>query len=158
MRTAAFALAALMLCGAAAEARNTYPAERRVYAYDGVIRACDDQGVIGDIVSRFANRESTYWNSRLTITGVTRIRSTGYRPNGRDFIPRRYCSATVTTSDGRRRHLSYVLAEDAGLGGWQGSSGIGRFVWPTSGYGIEWCVSGLDRHFTYAPGCVMTRP
>jgi hypothetical protein len=140
-----------------ADARNGNPAERRIFPYDAQVPRCDDQGVIGRIQQRFNDREATYYRG-LRITGVDRVRQTAFRPNGRDFIPRRHCQARATTSDGRRRHLSYVLAEDAGISGWHGSIGVLRIGWPTGGYGLEWCVAGLDRHFTYAPGCVMTQP
>jgi hypothetical protein len=150
-------LAGLSAGAPLAEARNAYPAERRIFAYDAQLPRCDDAGVLGDIRSRFDTREATYYRG-LKISGVDRIRQVGFRSNGKDFIPRRYCQARVTTSDGRHRFLGYVLAEDAGISGWQGSLGVLRVGWPTGGYGLEWCVGGLDRHFTYAPGCVMTRP
>jgi hypothetical protein len=149
--------AGLMATAAPGEARDGYPAERRVFAYDAQVPRCDDAGVIGRIVQRFNDREATYYNG-LKLAAVDRVRQAGFRSNGRDFIPRRYCQARATTSDGRHRHLGYVLAEDAGISGWQGSIGVLRIGWPTGGYGLEWCVSGLDRHLTYAPGCVMTRP
>jgi hypothetical protein len=153
-----FAVAAgLAALAAPADARNTYPAERRVFAYDAQVPRCDDAGVIGRITQRFNDREATYYQG-LRLSGVDRVRQTGFRSNGRDFIPRRYCQARVLTSDGRRRHLFYVLAEDAGISGWHGSIGVLRIGWPTGGYGLEWCVAGLDRHLAYAPGCVMTQP
>jgi hypothetical protein len=153
----AVVLAATLPLAAPAEARNTYPAERRVFPYDAQLPRCDDAGVLGNIRARFDWREATYYRG-LAITAVDRIRQVGFRSNGKDFIPRRYCQARVTTSDGRHRFLGYVLAEDAGISGWHGSIGALRIGWPTGGYGLEWCVAGLDRHLTYAPGCVMTRP
>ena len=71
---------------------------------------------------------------------MTVLRSAG----AQDTIPRRFCTGTVTTSDGVRRELSYVVAEDTGIIGW--------------GWGVRWCVVGLDRELAYAPACKMARP
>ncbi len=134
-------------------------AEERVFAYDAQLPACDDPGVVGRIQSRFDGREPRYWNSNLQLTGVDRIRETHFRPNGQDLIPRRYCTARALLSDGKYHRLDYNLVEDAGITGWHGSLFFGLVRFPTSAsYNVEWCVSGLDRHNTYAPDCRMARP
>jgi hypothetical protein len=134
-------------------------AEDRVFAYDAQLPACDDPGVIGRIQRRFDNREAAYWNSTLQLTSVEHIKQTHFRPNGQDLIPRRYCTARALTSDGRRHRLDFNLVEDAGITGWHGSLFFGLVRFPTPGsYNVEWCLSGLDRHRTYAPDCRMARP
>ncbi|MGL4242101.1 MAG: hypothetical protein ACRCTI_13410 [Beijerinckiaceae bacterium] len=154
------AAAVLMLCSGAALANSPrIPAEQRYYAFDAQVAACDDPGVVGRIQRRFNGREAEYWNSSLTLVAVERIRQTHFRPNGHDLIPRRYCHARATTSDGRHRSLWYNIVEDAGITGWHGSLFLGLVRFPTPGsFNVEWCVDGLDRHHTYAQNCRMARP
>ena len=40
--------------------------------------------------------------------------------------------------------MIYNIGEDLGIIGY--------------GYGVEWCVVGLDREFAYAPSCRVLRP
>jgi hypothetical protein len=134
-------------------------AEERVFAYDAQLPTCDDPGVIGRIQGRFNGREPTYWNSSLQLSSVDRIRETHFRPNGQDLIPRRYCTGRALLSDGKYHTLTYNLVEDGGITGWHGSFFFGLVRFPTAGsYNVEWCVSGLDRHRSYAPDCRMARP
>jgi hypothetical protein len=127
-----------------AMAREQGPAEKRIVPFYGNLPACEDAGVLGTLSSRFASRESGYWNSPLTIVNVEYPRQTAYRTNGIDVVPRRYCTATVTTSDLKRRKVDYAIIEGDGFIG---------FSW-----GLEYCVGGLDRSYAYAPYCKMARP
>jgi hypothetical protein len=134
-------------------------AEDRRFAYDAQLPACDAGHVLGRIQSRFDGREGWYWNSTLTLSNIDRIQETHFRPNGPDLIPRRYCTARATLSDGSQRALQYNLVEDSGITGWHGSLFLGLVRFPTPpSYGLEWCITGLDRSWTYAPDCRMTRP
>ncbi|MDQ0473706.1 hypothetical protein [Labrys wisconsinensis] len=112
--------------------------------YDGDLPACHDPGVADKIVSRFATKESEYWHSSLTIQLFDRQREIAYRPWGASYIPRRFCTARVMTSDGRYRRVSYAIGEDLGIIG--------------ATWGVEWCVAGLDRNLAYAPACKMAQP
>jgi hypothetical protein len=112
--------------------------------YDGVLPACDYPAALDKVRARFAEKEGTYWNSNLTIQGYERIRETAYRPWAPNTIPRRFCSATALVSDGRKHAVHYSIAETSGLIG--------------SGWGVEWCVVGLDRNMAYSPACKMARP
>jgi hypothetical protein len=67
-----------------------------------------------------------------------------WRPWGLDTIPRRFCTGTVTISDGSRRRIDYSVREDLGIIGAE--------------YGVEWCVAGLDRNWAYNPACKMAQP
>ncbi len=158
--TALLTLAALTATLASAQANSSrIRAEDRVFAYDAQLPACDDPGVIGRIQSRFNAREPRFWNSNLQIASVDRIRQTHFRPNGPDLIPRRYCTSRALLSDGRYHALDYYLVEDAGMTGWHGSLLLGLIRFPTpASYNVEWCVTGLDRHRTFAPDCRMARP
>ena len=110
--------------------------------YDGVLPPCE--AALGTIVSRFAQKESQFWNSNLQILGFEKVHQIAFRPWASNTIPRRFCSATATVSDGRKHRVSYWIGEDTGMIG--------------ASWGVEWCVAGLDRNWAYNPACKMARP
>lgn len=124
------------------------PAEERTFPFNADIPGCQDPSVLEKVSSRFAEKEAKFWNSSLTIVAIDRIERTAWRPWGLDFYPRRFCSATATTSDGVRRKIDYSVRESLGLLGDQ--------------WGVEFCVHGLDRDlayaYAYATACRMARP
>jgi hypothetical protein len=132
------------ICSVTYAASPRIKAETREYAYDAVLPACNDGDVTGLITSRFADRETHFWASNLTINGLSKINQTGFRPNGSDLIPRRYCTANVQLSNHKKHRLDYIIVEDAGIIGMN--------------YGVEWCISGLDRNYAYDGGCRAARP
>jgi hypothetical protein len=132
------------ICSVAYAASIRIQAENREYAYDAVLPACNDGGVTGLIASRFAERETNFWKSNLSISEVSQIKPRGFRPNGSDLIPRRYCTANVQLSNHKKHRLDYIIVEDAGIIGLN--------------YGVEWCISGLDRNYAYDGGCRAARP
>jgi len=145
MKSLAVAIVVLMALAGAARAQGySTPAEQRYSAYDAQLPACDDPGVLGRISDRFGQKESEFWNSSLQIGGYDRVRQIGFRANGLGYIPRRYCLARAQFGDLRPRTVVYQIEEDLGIIGW--------------GYGVEWCVIGLDRNLAYAPGCQALRP
>jgi hypothetical protein len=125
-------------------ARPLIPAERRFDPYSGYLPSCDDPRVLSRIQDRFAQKESEYWNSALKIVDYDRVRETGYRSTGADYIPRRYCTARAIINDDKRREVVYWIGEDLGMIGW--------------GFGVEWCVIGLDRNWAYGPACRAAQP
>ncbi len=127
-----------------AAARPLVPAERRYIPYDGVLPACDDPAVFERIQWRFHDREAEFWNTGLQILGFGKVKEIGYKTTGEDYIPRRYCSARVYLNDEKSRQVFYSINEDLGILGF--------------GFGVEWCVGGLDRNDAYAPNCTMARP
>ena len=110
--------------------------------YDGVLPPCE--AALSTIASRFAEKEGRFWNSNLQILDFERVRQIAFRPWAKGTIPRRFCSAVATVSDGRRHRVNYWIGEDTGIIG--------------STWGVEWCVVGLDRNWAYNPGCKMARP
>lgn len=100
----------------------------------------------GQVANQFAEKEAKFWNSSMTIVSFDKIERTAWRPYGLDYIPRRYCSAVATTSDGVRRKVDYSVRESLGIIG--------------AKWGIEFCVHGLDRNlaYAYATACRMARP
>lgn len=112
--------------------------------YDAIVPLCGEPGALNMIQAHFAEKESQYWASELKIVGFEHVREIAFRPWVEGTIPRRYCRATAQVSDGVKRSVSYSIGEDTGF--------IGM------GYGVEWCVVGLDRNWAYNPACRMARP
>lgn len=145
----ALSLATAVLIGTAAApiaalARPQVPAEDRYDSYQGVLPSCADPAVFERIQSRFHARKSEFWKSGLEIVGLAQVREIGFRTNGLDLIPRRYCVAKAEMNNQSVREVSYTIDEDLGIIGW--------------GFDVEWCVAGLDRNYTYAPDCKIARP
>ena len=126
-------------------ARPLVPAEQRHMSFSGDIPACDDPSVLGKITSRFDHRESRYWQSGLSISGFNGIVEVGFRTPGLDFLPRRYCMAHAVFENGQSRKVTYAIAGDLG---WLG----------VLGFGVEWCIDGLDRNLAYGGECRAARP
>jgi hypothetical protein len=112
--------------------------------YDGVLPPCDYPDVVSKIAIRFNQKESTFWNTDLKILNFDRIRETSFRSWAANTIPRRFCSGVVEVSDGRKHPIHYSIAEDTGMIG--------------ANWGVEWCVVGLDRNWSYNPACKMAKP
>jgi hypothetical protein len=147
LRTALLSFACLAaLPAAAAGGRYVAPpdrAEARIIPMYGNLPACDDPAVLGQITSWFNSREAKFWGP-LQAVAYDRIRPLAYRPWGADFIPRRFCSGRIALNDGSLHRVDYSVRENLGLFGWT--------------WNVNWCVSGLDRHRSYAPDCQMARP
>jgi hypothetical protein len=142
------ALAVTFAGPASAPAVAANPFELNFYLsgprYDGVLPLCDAQSALDRIGSRFAEKESRFWNSRLEIVAFEKVRETAYRPGPANTIPRRYCAATALVSDGLKHPVYYSIGEDTGMIG--------------GNWGVEWCVVGLDRNWAFNPACRMARP
>lgn len=109
-----------------------------------VLPACDSDWALGYIRKRFAQKEGGYWDSALRIQGFSGIQEIAYRPWGQDVQVRRFCTGSVTLSNGQISDVFYSLVEHGGMTG--------------MGWGVEWCVVGTDRNLAYAPACKMARP
>ena len=131
------------------------PAEARwapFHANMANVPRCDDQGVLSTITSRFSEAENIYWGGTHAINGYENVRDIGFRSNGVDYIPRRYCIGRAllddprspTLQERRPRTVIYNVTANLGIIGWT--------------WGVEWCVVGLDREHAYAPDCYILRP
>jgi hypothetical protein len=128
------------------------PAEARWAPFFGNLPPCDDPSVLDRIHSRFDQTERLYWGGARAIAAYDRDHQIGFRSNGLSYIPRRYCVARAFMVDPRTgapdptkfRTVVYDIAADGGMIG--------------SGWGVEWCVVGLDRERAYAPDCLVLRP
>ena len=138
------ALALLLASGAGAQARPISPAEERDAPYSGIVPPCSDASSLSEIQSHFSEREASYWHSGLAIAQFEDVREIGFRSNGLDYIPRRYCQAHVLMSDQKVRVVDYSIVENGGSIGYTD--------------GVEWCVVGLDRLNGFSPACKMARP
>lgn len=110
--------------------------------YDGAVPQCP--AGLGWVASRFSDKESEFWNSRLRIVDFDGVREVAFHPWGANTMPRRFCKAMALVSDGVWRPVHYSIIEDGG------------FIGAT--WGVEFCVVGLDRNWAYNPGCKMARP
>jgi len=154
-RIAVFAMlfAAFGAISAPDSARAANPLELNFWLsgprYDGKVNQCEQ--VLYTISHQFAQKESTYWNSDLHITGFADVREVSFRswesPNGAyNAIPRRFCTASAMISDGRPRLVRYSIIEDGDFAGMGLTSGV------------EWCVVGLDRNWAYGRNCRAAMP
>lgn len=144
LRRALLILACLIVQHSAALAHELTAAEKRVIPYVADLPTCGDPSVLASISTAFAEKEARFWNSSLTIVEYAHIKPMAWRPWGLDTIPRRYCTASATVSSGRRHRIDYSVREELGFIG--------------NGWGVEWCVLGLDRNMAYSPACRMARP
>lgn len=132
-----------MLAGTVS-ARPIVPAENRYIPYSGRLPACRDPGVLDTIQDHFQQAQDEYWTSGLRIVGWKRVHEIGYRTHGLDYIPRRYCGAQALMNDRKVRAVSYWIGEGLGLIG--------------VGWGVEWCVVGLDHNYADGLNCKEARP
>jgi hypothetical protein len=141
---AVLAVLTVGLRAAPVPARPLVPAERQYLPSDGFLPACDDPAALQRVQERFREREAEFWRTGLEIMAFEDIREIGYRTNGLDYIPRRYCRARVYMNDAKWRPVSFTINKALGLIGGQDD--------------VDWCVEGLDREYAYAPACKMVRP
>jgi hypothetical protein len=112
--------------------------------YSNDMPGCDYSAALDEIINNFHTKESRFWNSELQIVGIEDIRETAYLPWAAQSIPRRFCSGTALINDGKRHPIYYSIATDTGP--------IGM------GWGVNFCVEGLDRNWAYNPDCRAARP
>lgn len=142
---AAIALTLLATSPSQAMEDKMFPSKTHPWRkYTGDLPPCGFPKVFDRIAWHFYERETQYWESRMTIAGFEHPKEIAMEPWGLEYVPRRFCRADVWTSDGVKRDIYYSIAE--GLG----EAGIG--------WGVDWCIVGLDRNLAYAPRCQMARP
>jgi hypothetical protein len=112
--------------------------------YDRDLPSCGYPPALDRIIADFRTKEFRFWNSQLRILGFENIRELDTMPWAAQSIPRRYCGGTALVNDGIRRPVYYSIGEDTGLIG--------------ADFGINFCVTGLDRNLAYNPGCRAAQP
>ena len=140
-------MAALLLAGASsASAANWFEMNfwLKGPTYSARLPSCDNPHALAEIQARFQHKEYKFWKSDLLLVNFEKVHETAFRPWAEGTIPRRFCTARVLVSDGIWRPVHYSIAEDL--------AEIGM------SWGVEWCVVGLDRNWSYNPACRMARP
>ena len=141
-------LALLAVTGAASPGHTAGFFEKNFYLsgprYSADVPLCEESGPLSTIRSRFGTKEHRFWNSELTIVDFANVREIAFRPWAPGAIPRRFCRADALISDGVKRPVYYSIIEDGGLIG--------------ATYGVDWCVVGLDRNWSFNPACKMAKP
>jgi hypothetical protein len=112
--------------------------------YDRDIPACDYPAALDRIIANFRTKEFRFWNSELRIVGIENIEETAVLPWAAQSIPRRYCSGTAVINDGTKHRMIYSIAEDTGMIGMD--------------WGVNFCVTGIDRNDAYNPDCRAAGP
>lgn len=136
---------AACLAGARADAgenRTFYSSPHRVAPWQGP--ACDAPAVTEKLIGRFNETQLEYWPVPLRMAAVVHAREVTTRQWEPTIIATRFCNATAYFDDGTRRELVYWLRSE------QGFAGVG--------WGMQYCVRGVDQHMAYAPACRMLRP
>jgi hypothetical protein len=147
-RIGVLVLAGMVVLGTTVPGRSAGFFEMNFYLsgprYSAKVPLCTESGPLSRIQSDFHTKEGRYWESDLRIVDFQDVREIAIRPWAADNIPRRFCAARATVSDGIKRRVYYSIVEDGGFAGMT--------------YGIEWCVVGLDHNWAYNPACKMARP
>jgi hypothetical protein len=112
--------------------------------YTRDLPSCDYHAALDRIIGDFRTKEFRFWNSELRIVGVENIRELDTMPWAAQSIPRRFCSGVAVINDNSRHPIYYSIAEDAGMIGMD--------------WGVNFCVTGLDRSDAYGPQCRAARP
>jgi hypothetical protein len=107
--------------------------------------ACDDEKVLNRITSKFRTQaREVHHDKTLAIDGYDNVHQHRYNDE-REFRPiaRRYCGATVSLNDGRRRTIWYLVERGVGFA--------------SVGDNVEFCISGFDRWNVYNNACRVLR-
>lgn len=105
---------------------------------------CDQPGVIQAVSSRFERNNREFLGKDLAIAQIGRIKqSVHVAPKKSSEVERRFCRAKITTTDGRKRDLWYLIEGGMGFVG--------------LGHSVEFCTVGLDPWFVYGAYCKSVR-
>lgn len=110
--------------------------------------SCSDEGVLASIRDRFAYGAAHVEHRDLDLVTIEQIHETWASVDRPSPIPRRWCAAAVTLSDGTRSKLSYIIAGGVGFA----SPGLFRLT-----DAVEFCVAGHDPWRVHDGTCRTTR-
>ena len=105
---------------------------------------CDQYGVLAKVTEKFAHYDANVIGSGLRIADIGGIRETRLDIDGPGLIPRRYCNAVATLSDGRQSEVVYLIE-------FQG--GFASIHW-----GVESCLPAYDPYRVCGAWCRSIRP
>jgi len=112
------------------------------------VASCDDEWTLSKIRHRFSYGAARVEKRDLAIVGVAKIREVRTSVDRPSPIPRRWCAAEVTLSDGERSTLTWVVAGGVGF------AGPGLAWIPDE---VEFCVAGHDPWRVHDGNCRTTR-
>ncbi|MDK9695037.1 MAG: hypothetical protein OEL76_01440 [Siculibacillus sp.] len=112
------------------------------------VPSCDDEWTLSKIRDRFTWGAARVEKRDLAIVGVAKIREVHASVDRPSPIPRRWCAARVTLSDGSRSTLTWVVAGGVGF------AGPGLAWIPDE---VEFCVAGHDPWRVHDGACRTTR-
>ena len=148
VRVACLALGVAFVAMAASQAQAANWFEKNFWMpgpdYWRDMPTCDSPPALNRIIGNFGEKERVFWNSNLQIVGIENIRETAELNWAAQSVPRRFCSGTAVISDGARHPIYYSIAEDMSIIGMS--------------WGVNFCVVGLDRNWSYGPACRAARP
>ncbi|MCB1417770.1 MAG: hypothetical protein KDJ74_01710 [Notoacmeibacter sp.] len=139
-------LTAAALLAASAMPAHSWDALKRQHVGDP--SDCARESVLSSISARFDHQVRHVPHlPQVSIEGFDRIHQHRYVEAGKrnaTDISRRYCMATATLSDGRRRSVWYMIEYGMGFAG-------------AFGDGVQFCVAGFDRWKVYNAWCRVVR-
>lgn len=145
--TGLVALALLAIPAQAADLDYGYSANHAGVPYGGPFHGlpvCDDAGVLTKVTNKFAYYDAHVIGSGLGIAALSDVRETRLKIYGPGLIPRRYCEATATLSNGRRSDVVYLIEANAGFA---------SIIW-----NVQSCLPGYDPYHVYGAWCRSIRP
>lgn len=100
---------------------------------------CHEIKVLGNIVERFNWAEEETWKRGVYMSDIDNVRPRLLRDSEHRQVPRRYCRATATLTNGHHRTVFYLIEGGGGFAG--------------NGFNLEFCVEGLDRWRVHNGSC-----
>ena len=123
--------------------RAGYPAVSYSETYPG-LPACNNGSVLSSVTEKFSYYDAHVIGSGLAIANLSNVRETRLRVNGPSLIPRRYCDATATLTNGRRSEVVYLIEAHAGFA---------SIFW-----NVQSCLPAFDPYRVYGAWCRSIRP
>lgn len=112
--------------------------------YNRDLPSCDFHAALDRIIGNFRTKEVRFWNSELQIVGFENIHEIDTMPWAAQSIPRRFCGGTALINNNTKHAIYYSIAEDTGMIGID--------------WGVNFCVVGVDRDWSYNPACRAAQP
>lgn len=147
LRRAVFGVAAFFAAAGAAQAQVIDPPNDPDKYFNTGIPQCNDDMVLGYISSKI-QCQANGGSYPAGLQSYLEITQEKYRTNEDNFTPRRLCAAKAYFDDGQVRTVRYAIG---GMQGWV-------FTDTFWGYGVAWCVEGLDRMRRYGGNCSALKP
>lgn len=110
----------------------------------GLVPACDDPRVLGQVEEQFEYGAVRMLQTGVTITEFSDLAEKAYFPRQENSsIERRYCQGRVLLSDLQHHAVYYTVSYPLGFA--------------AIGWKAEGCVIGLDRWYVYGANCSSLR-